>query len=380
MKISNYLKEELLYILKRLIQIPTENPPGKTIEVVNFLVNEVFLEEEGFQNEVVSYTENDIELHNLITKIGSGKNKIFLSGHFDVVPVGDQSKWIYPPFSAKVVDGKVHGRGSADMKGGITSLIGVMKLMRTNPNFLNNFQLVFLGSADEETGMSGSSTLAKRGYLDNGQLLIVAEPTNLNIGIAEKGLLWIKLKIYGKSAHGSMPNEGNNAIEGALKLIPQLYDCLDTKENEILGQSTLNIGKIYGGTKINIVPDYSELEIDFRLIPEQPQETVINKLASTKLENCDVELEIMKDHPALQSDSDYPFIKNLKKFANTKYIGLSYATDAVYYINPNNPIPFVIYGPGDPNIIHKIDEWVLVENIFRATELLTNALIETFKD
>ena len=69
MKIPNSLKEELLYILKRLIQIPTENPPGKTIEVVNFLANEVFLEEEGFQNEIVSYIENGIELHNLITKI-----------------------------------------------------------------------------------------------------------------------------------------------------------------------------------------------------------------------------------------------------------------------------------------------------------------------
>lgn len=378
MKVPKSLKEELVYILKRLIQIPTENPPGKTIEVVHFLNNEVFLEEEGFQNEIISYMENGVELHNLITKLGSGKNKIFLSGHFDVVPVGDQSKWIYPPFSAKEVDGKVHGRGSADMKGGITSLIGVMKLIRTNPNFLNNFQLVFLGTADEETGMSGSFTLAERGYLDNAQLLIVAEPTNLNIGIAEKGLLWVKLKLFGKSAHGSMPNEGINAIEGALNIIPQLHNCLDRKENEILGQSTLNIGKIIGGTKINVVPDYSELEVDFRLIPEQQQETVINKLKSLKTESCNIELEIMKDHPALQTDLNDPFVKNLKKFANTKYIGLSYATDAVYYINPNNPIPFVIFGPGNPNIIHKIDEWVSLDYIFKATELLTDALIQTF--
>ena len=378
MKIPNSLKEELLYILKRLIQIPTENPPGKTIEVVNFLANEVFLEEEGFQNEIVSYIENGIELHNLITKIGSGKNKIFFSGHFDVVPVGDQSKWIYPPFSAKEVDGKVHGRGSADMKGGITSLIGVMKLIKTNPNFLNNFQLVFLGSADEETGMSGSLTLAKRGYLDNAHLLIVAEPTNLNIGIAEKGLLWIKLKIYGKSAHGSMPNEGINAIEGALKIIPQLYNCLESKENKILGGSTLNIGKIFGGTKINVVPDYTELEVDFRLIPEQSHENMINKLNNIKSEPCKIEVEISKKHPSLQSDINHPFIQNLRKFSNTKCIGLPYATDAVNFVNSYDTIPFVIFGPGNPNIVHKINEYISIEQVFQATELLTKALLKTY--
>ncbi|MFW9819193.1 MAG: M20 family metallopeptidase [Candidatus Thorarchaeota archaeon] len=378
MKLSNSLKEELRDILKRLIQIPTENPPGKTTEIVKFLVNEVFLKEEGFQNEIISYLNNGIELHNLVTSIGSGENRIFLSGHFDVVPVGNQDKWVYPPFSAKEVDGKVYGRGSADMKGGITSLIGTMKLLKSNTNFLNNFELVFLGTADEETGMSGSFTLAERGYLDNPQLLVVAEPTDLNIGIAEKGLLWVKFRIYGRSAHGAMPNEGINAIEGALNIIPQLYDFLDNKENKILGQSTINIGKIVGGTKINVVPDYSELEVDFRLIPEILQESVINKLKLLKSKSCNINIEIMKDHPALQTDKYHPFIKNLKKLANSKYIGLSYATDAAYYVDPNNPFPFVIFGPGNPNIIHKINEYISVENIFKATELLTNALIQTF--
>ncbi len=378
MKLSNSLKEKLFYILKRLIQIPTENPPGKTKEIVNFLVDEVFLEDEGFHNEVISHIENGIELHNLVTKIGTGKNKIFLSGHFDVVPAGDPYKWIYPPFSAKLVNGKVHGRGSADMKGGLTSLIGVMKLLNSDTTFLNNFELVFLGTADEETGMSGSFKLAERGYMNNAELLIIAEPTNLNIGIAEKGLLWVTLKLYGKSAHGSMPNEGINAIEGALKIIPQLYECLDKKENTILGRSTLNIGKIIGGTKINIVPDYSELEVDFRLIPEQQQEALINKLKLIESESCSIELEITKDHPALQSDLNYPFIKNLEKISNSKYIGLSYATDAAQYVDPNNPIPFVIFGPGNPNSIHKINECVSLENVYKATELLTNALLQTF--
>ncbi|MFX1378829.1 MAG: M20 family metallopeptidase [Promethearchaeota archaeon] len=378
MIISNSLKEKLIYILKRLIQIPTENPPGKTKEVVDFLVSEVFLEEEGFINEIISYRENDIELHNLVSKIGFGEKKIFLSGHFDVVPVGEQNKWSYSPFSAKIVDGKVYGRGSADMKGGITSLIGLMKLLKKNKKLLDKFELVFLGTADEETGMSGSLRLAKTGILNNGELLIIAEPTDLNIGVAEKGLLWAVFNIYGKSAHGSMPEEGVNAIEATMKIIPQLYDCLDNKENKILGRSTVNIGKIKGGTKINIVPDYSELEVDFRLIPEQKQEILINKLVKIKSEHCNIKLEIIKDHPALQTDINNPLIKNLERISNSKYIGLSYATDATHYVDPNNPIPFVIFGPGNPNVIHKINEWVLLEDIFRATELLTSSLLKTY--
>ena len=280
--LSNTLRNELKNILIHLIQTPTVNPPGKTEDVVDFLTSEVFKEKEGFYNEIVTHMKNNIKLHNLVTRIGTGKKKIILSSHLDVVPAGDPSKWMYPPFSAKEVNGRLYGRGSADMKGGLTSLIGVLKIISTNERFLEKYELIFLGTADEEAGMSGSLTLTKRGILNDAILLIIAEPTNLNIGIAEKGILWVKLRIHGKSAHGSTPEEGINAIEGALNIIPQLSKCLDDKTNPILGFSSLNIGKIKGGTKINIVPDYTELEIDFRLIPEQNPEFILNKLKHIK--------------------------------------------------------------------------------------------------
>ena len=378
MELSNSLKENLVYILKKLVQIPTENPPGKTEEIVNFLITEVFKQEDGFHNEVITHIKNNIELHNLITRIGYGKKKLILSGHFDVVPIGDMSKWIYPPFSAKIVNGKLYGRGSADMKGGITSLIGIMQILSTNADFMEDYELIFLGTADEEAAMSGSFTLSERGYTDDAHLLIVAEPTDLNIGIAEKGLLWGLLKIYGKSAHGSMPSEGINAIEGALEIIPQLYDCVEDRINKILGKPTLNIGKIKGGTKINVVPDYAQLEVDFRLIPEQRHENIINKLNSIKSEYCKIEVDILKNSPALQTDLNHLFIQNLRKIANSEYIGLSYATDAVNYVSSNKSIPFVIFGPGNPTNIHKENEWVSLNQVFKSTEYLNEALLKTY--
>jgi len=378
MKLENSQKDRLVYLLQKLVQIPTENPPGKTEEVVEFLITEVFKEEEGFHNEVVIHLKNKIKLHNLITRIGSGKKKIILSGHFDVVPVGDSSKWDYPPFSARIIDDKLYGRGSADMKGGIVSLIGTLKSLSREKKFLENYELIFLGTADEEAGMSGSLTLTNKGIINDAHLLIIGEPTGLNIGIAEKGVLWVKLKIYGRAAHGSMPEEGINAIEGALKIIPKLRNCLRDFNNPVLGSSSINIGKIKGGNKINVVPDYTELEIDFRIIPEQNVGDLINKLKMIDPEPYKMDIEIVNNLPALQSDSKHLFIRNLKRISNMELIGLPYATDLAKFITPDNPVPFVIYGPGNPNDVHKINESISLNQIFLATEFLTDALLETY--
>jgi succinyl-diaminopimelate desuccinylase len=377
-KPDKFLKDKLVNILQRLVQIPTENPPGKTEEIVNFLITDVFREEEGFHNEIVTHVKDNIKLHNLITKIGTGRKKIIFSGHFDVVPVTDSSRWDYPPFSARIIDGNLYGRGSADMKGGIVSLIGTLKSLSGKKKFLENYELIFLGTADEEAGMSGSVTLTNSGIINGAILLIIGEPTNLNLGIAEKGLLWVRLKIYGRAAHGSMPEEGINAIEGALKIIPQLKDCLRETNNSVLGASSINVSKIKGGNKINIVPDYTELEIDFRIIPEQNVGDLIHNLKKIDIEPFEMDIEILNNLPALQSDSRHPFIKNLKKLSNAELIGLPYATDAAKFITLKNPVPFVIYGPGNPNNVHKINESISLEQVFVATEMLTNALLETY--
>ena len=378
MKISKLLRDEIIFILKKLVQIPSENPPGTTKEIVNFLIAEVFKIDQGFYNQVIVSMKNGVELHNLVTTIGNGKEKIVLTGHFDVVPAGDPAQWKYPPFSAQIENGRLYGRGSADMKGGIASLIGVIKTLSEIPDFLEKYTLAFVGTADEEAGMAGSVTLSKQGVMDDSILLIIAEPTDLKIGIGEKGLLWVKLKIMGKSAHGSTPNEGINAIEGALKIIPQLYDCLEEKNNVILGKSTLNIGKINGGTAINIVPGQAILDLDYRIIPEQDHTSLIDNLKNLQKHNFSIDIEILNELTALQTDENHPFIQNLKNISKGEVLGLSYATDAAHLINADNPIPFVIFGPGDPNNIHKINEFIELEQIFQAIEYLTNALLQTY--
>lgn len=374
-KISN---NEQIKILKQLVHIPTENPPGKTDEIIDYLVSEIFKESEGFQNEIISYQKKGVELRNLVTKIGSGKEKIILAGHFDVVPAGDSEQWKYPPFSTEIVDGKLYGRGSSDMKAGLTMLIGVMMNLKRNSQLLQKYSIVFLGTADEEAGMTGALKCVREGVMKNAILLIIAEPTNMNIGIAEKGLLWVNFDIYGKSAHASTPQEGINSIECALKLIPRLYSCLDNKKNEILGSSTVNIAKIEGGSVINVVPSKTSMQADYRLIPEQDIAKLIKELRNIKLTPCTQEIKITHTLPAIQTNINHPFLQVLQKLNKSKFIGLPYATDGAILINSKNPIPFVIYSPGDPNLIHKTDEYVVLQNLFNSTNYLTQALLETY--
>lgn len=372
------LNKELTSILKKLVQIPTENPPGITKEIVDYLISDVFREGDGFRNEIITHKKNNLTLHNLITKIGFGTKKIILSGHFDVVPAGDSSNWQYDPFSAEIKNNKLFGRGSTDMKGGLTMLIGVMKNLEENIKLLENYSFIFAGTADEEVGMTGASALYKHGLMDNAELLVIAEPTNMNIGIAEKGLLWIKLKIFGKAAHGAMPEKGINSILVASNLIPTLYTFLDRESNEILGSSTLNIGKIIGGTLINVVPEKTELELDFRLIPEQDPDKLIERLRNLNIEPCNFHFDILKKLPALHGKINHPFIQTLCKLSGKKPIGLAYATDAAHLLTQNNTIPFIIFGPGNPNVVHSTDEYIELDSIFKSTELLTKTILQTY--
>lgn len=370
--------KELINILRALVQIPTENPPGTTKEMVNYLITDVLREEEGFHNRVIPYRKDSNTLHNLISKIGDGEKVIVFTGHFDVIPAGNSSDWNYPPFSAEIKDNKLFGRGSTDMKGGLTMLISVMKNLSKNHEFLKTYCIVFAGTADEELGMTGSLNLINEGVMDNAELLVIAEPTNMNIGVAEKGLLWVKLTLYGKAAHGSMPENGINSIVEALKIIPNLYNFLDTKHNAMLGSSTLNIGKINGGTVINVVPDKTELELDFRLIPEHNPNSIIEKIKNLNISPCTLDFKILKKLPTIQSDINIPFIQKLKNFSGGQLIGLPYATDGANFINPDNPIPFVIFGPGDPSIAHTVNEYIEINSVLRSTDVLTRALLETY--
>ncbi len=249
--------------LKDLIRIDTQNPPGRTKEAVDYLLN-VADELGGITSTVHSLDE---DRHNIVWKIGDEhKKKIVLCGHLDTVPIGNLEFWDFDPFSSKKFDGdKIGGRGAADMKAGVVSILGTIAYLLEDADSLP-WQIVFVGTADEEVSMAGARAVRDE-VMKNAEFLFITEPTDGHVGIAEKGVLQLKAKFIGKAAHGSMPDLGINAILVMAEFLENILELPPDEVHPLLGKTTINIGRIQGGTKVNIVADTCWSEIDIRFIP-----------------------------------------------------------------------------------------------------------------
>ena len=329
-------------------------------------------------------------MENLVVKVGSGKKKVILCGHLDTVPAGNASLWTESSaFSGEIINGRLYGRGSADMKAGCVSMLGVLKAFSEKIDQLTDVQLVFCGTADEEVAMTGAKHLKNSEVMNNADFLLVAEPTDLRVGTAEKGAFWLKTTVKGKASHGSAPELGINAIEGATQILPIFKELLPTLEDPILGLSTLNIGSIAGGTKINVVPEDCEIKCDYRLVPGIDAVKLktqimdqITKLAETS--PWGVEFEELHSIPAISSN-DHPMHHSLLEITNqalgqqTEFIGLTYGTDAATIV-PGTNLPFAIFGPGGRDVLHISNEFVTAEDIPLASEIVCKALLSTYSE
>ena len=382
MNTMKIVEQDVIPILKKLINIRTENPPGFTIEAVQYLSN--YFREISIKNSIQEYGEKRA---NIIAEYGDGDKTIILTGHLDTVPAGDESKWKFPPFSGSEEDGKIFGRGSTDMKGAVAAYVAVLAKLQQE-NVMLTRRIIFLGTSDEELNMDGSQFARNKGIMEGCEFVVIGEPTELKIGVAEKGTLWIKIRIEGKSAHGSTPHLGISAIEGAAKLIPKLKEVVPIFKHEILGNSTLNIGKIAGGTVVNVVPELCEIECDFRLVADELREEIKEKITEVisnfnQEEETKVSFEIAHELPAIEMKGDSEFFEDLKRRAKEKgaeaIIGVNYGTDGAMLI-PDYGTPFVIMGPGKLDQLHVTDEYTEKEEVIEYANIIYNALVDNFSN
>ncbi|NHJ48238.1 MAG: M20 family metallopeptidase [Asgard group archaeon] len=375
---SDLIKE----ITKNLVGMDSQNPPGRCDHIAKYLAEKG--KSLGFESEIMAM---DDQRHNIILSFGKGSKDIVLSGHLDTVPTGDESKWKYPPLEMTEVNDKLYGRGTVDMKGGVASLIAVMDAIYQSDIELNH-RIVFAGTADEEVGMHGAFYLKESGIMDTADCLIITEATDLKVGIAEKGPTWIRVKVKGRAAHGSMPEEGINAIKGACKVITELENNLPKENNPLLGLTTLNVGMIEGGSKINVVPEDCYFDCDYRLVPEAKYDSFIEsieKLAKQINKNNDFKITTEVSHtiPAIGTKEDEPIVRSMLNWAETitgkksEPIGLTYATDAAALIPPNY-IPFIILGGGYPSVLHQTNEFVNLSDLEKAAKIISGGILEAY--
>ncbi|NPD87339.1 MAG: M20 family metallopeptidase [Asgard group archaeon] len=373
-------KQDVIPILKKLINIKTENPPGFTIEAVQYLSN--IFNEVGIKNRIQAYGEKRA---NIIAEYGEGEKTIILTGHLDTIPAGDETKWKFPPFSGKEEEGRIYGRGSTDMKGAIAAYVAVMTLLKQK-NVKLSKKVIFLGTSDEELNMDGSLFAKNEGIMEGCEFVVIGEPTELKIGVAEKGTLWIKIRIEGKSAHGSTPHLGVSAIEAAAKLIPDLKEVVPAFEHKILGKSSLNIGKISGGTVVNVVPELCEIECDFRLVADDLRDEIKEKFNAVlnkfnQEEEAKASFAILHELPAIEMKYVSKFLEDLKikakKAGAAEIIGVNYGTDGAMLV-PDYGTPFVIMGPGKLDQLHVTDEYTEIEEVIDYANIIYEALIDNF--
>ncbi|RIP36983.1 M20 family peptidase [Staphylococcus gallinarum] len=257
-----------------------------------------WLEKEQLQPEIL--TNDGYKM--LICEVGKGKHKLVLNGHVDVVSGKPHQ------FTPKIKDGKVYGRGSADMKSGVSAMMVAMSELQ-HINLGDTTVQLQLVSDEEIGGKHCAAYLTEEGYL--GDFVICGEATQLGIGFQAKGILQFDITIEGESAHSSRPWEGENAIAKALKLHENILALpFAQASTEIYDKPSINLAKISGGDVYNKVPDICEVSYDIRYLPSQDYEDILSQIKGI----TDGTIQLHLIGPAVKNDAENRHIKNL---ANT---------------------------------------------------------------
>jgi succinyl-diaminopimelate desuccinylase len=382
--ITHIEQDEAIEFLRALVRDPSINPPGDTRESIRVCAEK--LASEGFETEIIS----DLEIMpNLVAtkRFGAGPTLLF-NAHVDIVPTGTESAWSHPPFAADLADGRVYGRGAGDDKASVTAqVMSAIALARSGVELAGT--LIVNVVADEETGgrHGAGYTVATLKQLPD--FVIVGEQTLNRVCVGEKGFASTEVIVHGRAAHGALPWEGVNAIEGMAAVImalrAELWPKLEERTHPYFHHSSASFNMIDGGVKQNVVADRCRIYIDRRIIPgEDPQADVdevreVAERAVNDMPGLRVEVVGQGMGRAMMSAPDSAIVQamlaaNTQLGLDTNLTGFSMGTDGRHFAGAG--VPTIIYGPGDPKLAHVPDEWVGVDEVMQATKAYALAALE----
>lgn len=296
------------------------------------------------------------------------KQTVVLAPHLDTVGA-DESQ-----FTPRRQAGRLHGRGACDTKGSVAAMLTALCLLAKQGPRPVETEIVFAGLVDEEHAQAGSRALAAGGF--KADLAIVGEPTGLRIVTAHKGSLWLGLSTQGKSAHGSRPHLGRNAVHEMAQVVCLLETDyarrLRRRHHPLLGHATVSVGVIAGGTQPNIVPASCRVTVDRRTLPGETEKSVRAELM-TLFHRRKLRVTIADQKPAaclpLETDARLPLVRQFFHVAGQKKAaGADYFCDAAVLAQAG--IPSVVFGPGDIAQAHTAEEWIARKSLQAATALL----------
>jgi succinyl-diaminopimelate desuccinylase len=366
--------DEVLRFARALIAAPSENPGGTEDEAA--AVASGILETLDAEPRTI---RSQAGRPSVLAAIGSGgRPRLAWNGHLDVVPAGSIDTWSAGgPWDGALVDGRLVGRGAADMKGPVAAaLAAAAGIRRAEIELTGTFEL-HLAADEELAGIHGTKVLWDRGLLDQ-DAAIVGEPSELQVGLAQRGGAWLTATAFGTAAHGSTPHLGVNAITSMSRFLLRLPEALPDLEHPLVGRPTVNAALIAGGSAPNVVPDRCSVDIDRRVIPGEndpeqvraPFLALVDSLRQTHPE-LRIEIELREWTDAAEAPAGST-IATLARDAVEREtgdrpadVGFTGITDARFYINEAR-IPTVILGPGSLRVAHTADESVPVAELVAA--------------
>lgn len=374
--------DEVLRFARMLITTPSENPGGTEDDVAEVAMG--ILEDLDGSPRIV---RGEAGRPSVIARFGSAdRPALAWNGHLDVVPAGDPETWRHPPFGAEIVDGRLVGRGAADMKGPIAGALGAVSAIRRSGVRLGGRLDLHLVADEELAGLHGTKVLLERGDLDQ-DAAIVGEPTELNLALAERGGAWITATARGTAAHGSTPHLGVSAITSMARFLLRIEGVLPDIEHPLVGRPSVNAALIDGGSAPNVVADRCVVEIDRRVIPgERAADAVLEPFdrlaASIRAEHPEVDLSFAVKlwTDAAETSGDSRIADLCRDAVRTETgrepldTGLTGITDARFYINDRS-IPTVILGPGSLTVAHMANESVEVAELVTAARVYARVFI-----
>ncbi len=341
--------EQIARLLQDLVRIPSVNPhgnPGTTKTGEAGMV--------AYLAEFCRKLALDVEIHevepgraNIIGKFMSrgGKRSVAFAPHTDTVSVAGMT---VDPFAGEIRDGKLYGRGACDTKGSLAAFLAALTNAVRQKDFREgDCDVYFCALMGEESGNDGARALAATGFKPD--FLIAGEPTGCRVVNTHKGSLWFKLITRGKSIHAATPEGGENAIAKMAAVISSLpRGCTVTV--------------IRGGAQTNIVPDYCEIEIDRRTVPGEDHAQIVSDCAK-----LGVEVQEVRDCPPLFTEPGNEFVRRLEVASEMPLTDAPWFCDAAIFAARG--VPAVAFGPGSTAQMHTADEFVELEQVYRAARI-----------
>lgn len=364
-------------LAQELIRLRSESPPGEEQAVAEYLGR--ILADAGLE---VRLDMVEPGRPNVLAILRSGETgpHLMFQGHTDVVPAGDSGNWRFPPYAGIIHEGRLYGRGAADMKGGIAAMVSAA-LRLAHDKTLRRGQLLLSFVIDEEICNRGVKHFIAAGIKPD--WTVVGEPTGLDICAGHRGVQALRVKVTGRSVHAAQADTGVNALDKALTLLEKtqaLRNQLRQRIAPLLGMADLNLTTMHAGQRVNVVPDECEMMFDRRLVPgenrssvEQEFNCLLTSLAATD-STFQASLESTTYCPPLGVNLDSPLLRALvtaaaKLTGHKPPVRAFEACCEASLLAEATGTDSVIFGPGSIALAHNIDEYIEIAQLQTAADI-----------